>query len=69
LNIGKNASKLSLEILLAESFLLFVSQANLNVKLIKKLGGQAGASQKSGVGKAPPGHPLESPLCQDIFYQ
>ena len=39
-----------------------VSQANLNVKLSKKLGGKAGGLAKNLGGHGPPGPPLESPL-------
>jgi len=41
---------------------VYVNQTNLNVKLSKTLGGQAGASQKSLGAMAHPGLLLEPPL-------
>jgi len=59
--------KLSFKILLAESYLLCVSQPNeLKRKIKKKTGvGKQGAKQKSGGGMAQPGSPLESPLVKN----
>jgi len=55
--------KLSFKILLAESYLLCISQPNeLKRRIKKETGGQTGAKEKSGGAVAHPGFPLESPL-------
>jgi len=63
LNVGKRAFKLSFKILLAESYLLSMSNKRIE-REIKHTARETklDASQQSGAWHGPPGFPLELPL-------